>query len=185
MLTSGIARGLRRCWRGDQRRSLHITAPGIDIRRRCSAARTRRSNKLRFPLVATGTDIGGSSDGLTRSGHRRYAPRLAIRRSCQTDLIDPPQNRMRLPEHLTAQLSKFSDAVALLEDRHLAGLGHDASHGSGGSVTELSVTENRRGWSGDKAGFNFQKLDELSDDNKKVPRDEQGNFVLTSRGRSY
>jgi hypothetical protein len=36
----------------------------------------------------------------------------------------------------------------------------------------------------DKAGFNIQKLDELSDDNKKVPRDEQGNFVLT-RGRSY
>jgi hypothetical protein len=25
----------------------------------------------------------------------------------------------------------------------------------------------------------------LSDDNKKVPRDEQGNFVLTSRGGSY
>jgi hypothetical protein len=29
------------------------------------------------------------------------------------------------------------------------------------------------------------KLDELSDDNKKVPRDKQGNFVLTSRGGSY
>jgi hypothetical protein len=33
-----------------------------------------------------------------------------------------------------------------------------------------------------KKRFNIQKLDELSDDNKKVPRDEQGNFVLTSRG---
>jgi hypothetical protein len=80
---------------------------------------------------------------------------------------------MWLPEHLTAQLSKFSDAVPLLEDRHLAGLGHDASHGSGGSVTELSVTENCREWSGDKVGFNIQKLDELSDDNKKVPRESR------------
>jgi hypothetical protein len=57
--------------------------------------------------------------------------------------------RARVPEHLTAQLSEFSDAVALLEDGHSVGLGHHAPHGSGGSLTELSVTENCRGRGGD------------------------------------
>jgi hypothetical protein len=58
--------------------------------------------------------------------------------------------RTRVLQHLTAQLSKFNDSVTSLEGRHLVDLGHVAPHGSGGSLTELSVTENCRGRGGDR-----------------------------------
>jgi hypothetical protein len=63
--------------------------------------------------------------------------------------LGPRRYRARVPEHLTAQLGKFNHSVALFEDGHSVGLGHDARHGSGRSLTELSVTENCRGRGGD------------------------------------
>ena len=60
-------------------------------------------------------------------------PRLVLKEPAKGDrylqVLIPLRSRRyraRVPEHLTTQLSELSDAVALLEQRHSIGLGHDA-----------------------------------------------------------
>jgi hypothetical protein len=65
--------------------------------------------------------------------------------------LRPKRYRARIPEHLTAQLSKLRGAVALFEAGYSVGLGHDVPVDSGDNFTELSVTENCRGQSGDQS----------------------------------
>jgi hypothetical protein len=61
------------------------------------------------------------------------------------DCVEVPAERSGIPQHLAAQFYKLFDAVGPFEDQLSVAMGHDAPPRSGGSVTELSVTECCRG----------------------------------------